>query len=154
MNTQPINQPSDEKERTGKQPESFGLLEKLAEARGNLHVELSSVKDPALSRIGASRVEAATQTAPYVVWLDNGSWATLDVKLRWAQLNVSGVQLTGGSVYSGQVAPFILGGSDGCSTVYAYVLEIYYQGGLVGSTGVVYPNADDGSPCSDAYGVS
>lgn len=113
--------------------------------------KLTSTNSPA-RRFGAPALPEAA-AAPYVVWLDNRTAVNLDIEVAWAQLNVSGVQRTGGVVFAGQVAPFILGGADGCATVYAYVLVVRYQGQYIGDTGVRQPDASDGDACSDAYAV-
>jgi hypothetical protein len=128
-------------------------LESLAKAQGSLNLNSLTRGESPLPRLSGSGTDTSEANAPYVVWLDNQSGANLEARLHWGQRNVSGVQQTGGVVYTGQVAPFRLGGPDGCAVVYAYVLQIYYQGQLLDSTGVVQPSDDDGAACSDAYGV-
>jgi hypothetical protein len=88
------------------------------------------------------------------VWVDNQSTTnTYGIKVSWAQYDVSGVQETGGVISPGQVAPYLLGGASGCAAVYAYVLQVFWQGVLQGSTGVIRPDASDGAPCADGWGI-
>jgi hypothetical protein len=87
----------------------------------------------------------------FVVWLDNMTSVNLDVVVYWIDTSSSLVKQTGGRVYAGQVAPYIL---SACGTVIAYRMDVIYNGYLVGSTGAVQPDPTDGDICSDAWAIS
>jgi hypothetical protein len=132
--------------------EGFRLLQQFAGPTADISLrKTTSEKSPA-RRFGAPPIPEVI-VAPYIVWLDNRSSLNLEVEIAWVQLNVGGVQRTGGVVYAGQAGPFVLGGANGCATVYAYVLVVRYQGNYVGDTGVVQPDSSDGEACGDAYAV-
>lgn len=114
-----------------------------------IRVELTKETGDALAKVGASKVSAvAVGTGPYTAWVDNRSWADLDIRVFWVESDSPSVATqTGGKVFSGQVAPYILGGANGCARLAACRLYVFYnnQPQPVGDTGIVRPDASDGN---------
>lgn len=136
---------------------ALNLLHRIANDKGKLEVTLEKTEDSPLSRLTKSEtgLESVTPTATnlaFFVWLDNRTSYNVDVDVRWTQLGSGAVQQTGGTVWSGQPAPFGLGGPAGCDTVYAYIMVVYIQGQYVGDTGV-QQRQPGVPPCAHAYAL-
>jgi hypothetical protein len=90
---------------------------------------------------------------PYVVWLQNDTSDVLGTEVIWQDYG-GNISIIPGTLYPGQLSPFFLGGTGGCTSVAGYLVKFYLNGDLVAMTRVIPRNSlDDGDPCVDGIGI-
>lgn len=136
------------------------IVDKHAEPTNDFAVEKTSATkllNKVLGELDVAKqlaLKSYNANGPYVIWVDNRTSSTVTAKLYWVDTLVEGAQHRTAPVGGSVTLPLAIGGTNGCRTMLAYILEIYFDGELAASTGIVERNSrDDDEPCIDAFAI-